>query len=538
MKKQAIQVLAFLLVGSTLAHASELKEAQASEIKDDNLANLIERNSENCKFTFFSEGDDILDLRGKKGFPCFDLKSGRDILALDPGDYPTGTTVFTGPGRDIVVLPDGDDKVFAFNDEDEEYILRGGNDYVVIPGILATGINIPGRAGRTIIKPGSGRDRIIFGDMSRAEIARMRSPNLEVWGNDPGNLKLEAVCGRYFDSRNIDVTFPENAHEKKVDVEAFGCGLSFPRQSGDLVLYQKGGRLNLTVQSDEWQEGHRPSVIKAKIDNGTSLASGFQTSAKESVFSWHGQGLASFSAEFKKENMGGKFEVSSDKYVYGVVDLSRGNAGFELVASNGIELTLKGALDANIMNFSLKSPSTVVSWYPEFGRFPLVDTKGEVPVRVVKGKKKAAKDDVEGAIRSNDVLLMTEIKRKREGMKGDQEKEDKGPISQYSGLTESENRALLYSAQVTLPVEEEEIVTGMPVNLKIYRGDREGRCIDVSVLDGDGTEPDIEAKCDEESFIADVKEYEKIRLERAGRTMEVLINGESRFQVSTIGFRK
>lgn len=517
----------------------------------DPLPELINRNSSNCEFTFFSDGDDVLDLRGETGQPCFDLKGGRDILALDEKNFPKGVTVFTGPGQDIVLTGNGDDIVTTFDDEDEEFILRGGDDILIVEGVLAEGFSAPGEAPRTRIKMGSGHDKVTFGFADFDNSIRLRSPNLEVWGEHQGLLEIDGYCGRYFDGRAIDFTMPLTDPEKSVIVNTKGCGLSFVRQAGDLQLEQIGGRLNLSMRPQENTLENAPARIVGNVKEGAAFSGSFEISSRDSEFVWEGFGLAALNVNFLDNYMGGVFDIKTSKAFFGTLDLSYGNASISATALESAEVVLQGALSGNRINIDLIAPTINLTWFPSFGRFPEITTSRSGVVADLVGRQDAIEDDVLKGISISDNRVAVRLEAKhnallaKEPVSGEQEEssaEDKPSrikekAPRYDDLKESEKTEVYYSVSATTSIVEDVNVVAGKVKMSIHSSSGGEGCIEMRISDEDKKMEDLYVPCDGQVFVADVSSYEQITLKRDGNEMVVEINGDTQFRVDTLTVR-
>lgn len=505
---------------------------------------MIDRNSQSCDFTFFSNGDDTLDLRGNTGSSCFDLKAGRDILSLDPENFPEGTRVFTGPGRDIVVLPDGPDYVVGYDDTDEEYVLRGGDDEVVIDGRLATGGRTPGTAPKTVIRPGSGQDRISFGMNGSEGVVRFRSPDLEIWGDEPGSTSFDGYCGRIVDDRFIDVTFPLNRPDRSVDVRTDGCGLSFPRQSGPLNLYQEGGRLSLSMRRESAIDPVVPATLSARVRDGSALALSVETAAGASNFEWQGYGLAAINADFSSDDMGGSYKIASQGTVYGSIGLGAGNASFDMKSARGIELAMSGALGDNAMSVYLSAPTISINWSVDAGRFPDVNILDQSDVVISTGLIEADHDEVRSILREDvarkikeELAAIDVVDPSLDAGEADEVVKPEAETIPFDDLSDTQQRELFYSALHTKPKTEVLSVETQSVELRIDRLSRDGHCYDVKVIDYDGKNADLSIDCMGDTFAEHVEEFEEILLTSGARKVSFKINEGSKFRVDTLVVR-
>jgi len=511
--------------------------AQLAYSSESGLKSLIVPNSENCEFTFFSDNDDTITFDSLGVDPCFDLKAGDDVFSLRAEAYPEGVTVYTGPGRDTLTLPNGNDVVYAYDDQDELYVLRGGNDTVRIPGVLATGGTNPGKSRETIISPGSGSDRIYFGSRKFEGAVRLRSPNIRVMADEPGKLTIDSYCGRYFDDQTIDFNLPLVVGSKAVSIDAIGCGLSLMGQAGDLNLEQEGGRLNLSVRAPRDQQ-EDPVEISAKIRNSMALWSNFEVSSKDTDFNWSGLGPASLSAKFAGDRMGGRFRMDTPESFYGSISLLYGDADFSIVAGDRIEVVLDGALSDNNMSFSLISPSTSVVWVPDGGRFPPVVTTGVGKTQALTGREIALKSQVEAAIREQDERSLAEMKAD-EGARTQAEAMVPGASSgasyvRYEQRSEAAQSSIYYSAAAVRPITEEMSVVGGVVDFGIERSPADEACLEVFVYDRDGGKEDLIVGCGENGDFKDVSRYEEIVVRRAMHDVAISINGQSGFRVDAL----
>lgn len=530
---KSISILALLVAaGPVLA-----QNATQTEV----VQTKFEKNSQNCDFTFFSQGDDRLDLRSNSGAGCFDMLSGNDRLSLSETDFSRGVRVFTGPGRDVVLLGRGDDFVTAFDDEDEEYDLRGGDDTLVISGSLASGLSAAGEAPKTIVRPGDGHDKIRFGLPGHDGSIRLRSPNIEVWSPGEGLLDVDAHCGRMFDARLFDMVFAQVSSKKTITANVSGCGLSFEDVAGDIQLEQSGGRLNMSVDNMNEGEGSSGSLVKAKIQDGSTMSATFKTSLRESDFIWEGFGLASINAAFISNEMGGAFTVKSEDSFYGTANLAKGNASMNITAGDTIELLIENALGSNDMSFDLRAPSVTIVWHPNVGDFPAFKTNGDDTLRSVKGRAEKSDNLVLSAVSAiydRDTFAYNSVLEQMvEGEDGkmipiqgmaDWEHPLEEPV-EYEAMSPQDQMSFYYSVLASDPIVSEKSVSVERVTFKIEGLGR--KCLDVHMIDTTGKKDTTLLECGGTPFAGDVTAYNKLVLQSEDREMTIDINGSSEFRV-------
>lgn len=546
MKKTGAVLLLFASTALPV-HAQEESEAGRS------LSGLIQENSENCDFTFFTHSDDILDLRSDAETVCVDLLSGRDILALGKDDYPGGMTVYTGAGRDIVLLPDGDDVVITYDDEDEEILTRGGNDKVVMRGRLAEGQERPGRAPKTKVSMGTGDDRLEFGMPGSEGVVRLRSPDLEIRAGEWGKLDVDAYCGRHSDHRTVDLSFLENSARKSVSIDADGCGISLRRQSGPLRLRQVGSRLDLMVRPEFGAIYEFPAPLDVDVEKGASISASFESSSKDSVVNWQGFGFASLNFDLRSNEMGGKFDVESGGPLYATVDLAEGEVVANLRSGDEIEMVLAGAMTTSRMSFELAARQVRVHWYPEFGRFPSLRIADEAEVTRVSGKADAEEMGVRAAIDDwairDGMVIATKagessiFMSKKDRVSGDGDQSTSSDFGSekpllFDEMNEVEQAKSLYSAMASAVETRTEKVETDSVEFVIQRRMKDGSCLDVMMFDVDGVHDKIRIDCDDLISSVSASNYETVRVSSGGKTMSVAINGRSGFRVDRMSVKE
>lgn len=516
-----------------------------TSVEEEPAGIAIEENSEVCGYTFYTDGDDQIALTGKIGRPCFDLKSGRDILGLDPESFPDGTDVYTGPGRDIVLLTNGPDTVESFDDMDEEIVLRGGDDTLNIQGVVAEGLAHPGRSDVTLVRTGSGHDKITFGLKGAGDVVRLRSPNIVVDTEGTGSLTSQMRCNRFLDTHTVDLSIPSSGKTKALHLFLQGCGLSLGRQSSNIELSQKGGRLNMSVRSPAYELEHGSATVNANVTDGSLLAASFETSAIDTVFSWQGYGVAAANFNFIDQDMGGDFNIETADRFYATADVSMGHAAIAATAGRLAELILLGSQhNSSSFDVTLSAPEVVVSWYPDAGEFPGIKTPEVFAYSARDGKKFAADDDVISALDrkyEREAALHAADSRRSEASaiskEARREARENAPDTtapmRYEEVNENKQIEMLHSARSVRPVSKEMTSRIKNVDFEIYRSGNLG-CFDLLMQDLDGKRPDVKVACEDSSATFDASHYEVIELESDGGNLRVEFNSPDGFRVDRL----
>jgi len=325
---------------------------------------LVQKNSEVCGFSFFTDEDDSLDFNDNGSEACFDMMGGDDVLILNRSDFADGVVVFTGQGRDTSWLTNGNDKITDEGGNDREIRTFDGDDHIVV--------NLPAdrdafrgveKAEVTDIIPGPGKNMIRIGENIPTNAVARINPNIRLWPEIGAQDDLNITCGRPWIADVIDLQVPNANEGTTVDIDSHGCGLSLESLHGDMTLRQIGGRLvvdtDRSVSKFEKQSGQMK--LLGVVEAGTGLFMEVSKSSIQTDFKWEGSGVAMLSLDLEDDKQGGTFDIASSNQV--VFERSgSGEASVTLASETGISARYTATSSAANDRISLSAPNTTFLW--------------------------------------------------------------------------------------------------------------------------------------------------------------------------------
>lgn len=486
----------------------------------------------NCPFTFFSEGDDIIDFRSGGSGTCFDMLAGSDTLVVARESFPEGIEAFTGRGADRIWASDGPDRVVDLGGEDADIRTYGGDDTIEI---LLPIDEDPFRGfestSRSEIRPGSGYNQILISqDLPSNAYARF-SPQSWFWFEGESRNLVRADCGRPQDAETFDLRVVEAPETADLRVEVTGCGAGFFGQHGNLSIEQLGGRFALSTEGEKFRRKlaeHDP-VITGNVVASTGAFIELSKSSPESDLRWEGPGIAVFRSAFE-EASGGTFRIESGADVVAEVDLSPARVDYLFAAEGGVTLKLLSRFAQTNETIRLAGSRMDVSWsYLGGGAFPSINNTLVQEV---------------DAIRVTPPVI--------EYYKGSLEQKAKAmfDVMRQGGMTDATNTDINPRVPEIGPLEPESLpfrITPGGTRLTIVArdpGTGTGACLAAEVIDSDGDLPPLSAICADGAGrnvaleIEKAAEYERIRLSGPGtpegQPIEIEINGDSGFAVNRL----
>jgi hypothetical protein len=484
---------------------------------------VAQQNSENCGFSFFTEGDDRLDFRHAVENPCFDMMGGDDMLILNRKDFGEGVRVFTGAGRDTSWLTDGDDKITDINGEDRDIRTFDGNDHIVFElGADRDAFRGVETFQVTDVAPGRGKNLIRIGENIATNAVARVSPNLRLWPEAGGENDVNITCGRPWISDVTDLLVAAGPQGSHVDVSSDGCGLAFEAQHGRVKLEQIGGRLaiNTDPEGNRFEEQHGELYLTGTVKAGTGMFLEITRSDPRTDFDWEGTGVAMLSLDLEDAAYGGTFSVASTGQV--VYERSGpGSVAADLISEAGVMVRYRSSDQAPKDFLRLAGPAAKVNWQWGSGlSFPQITnqvslTQEWVSFEIPNNPFLAEADEV---IRTDDynvsgtidVLPQIIPPEKVEATRGLPEK-----------LVEEMRTATLGPAKAALEMD--------------FRAARDEGCVQIKLTGptlsethscGEG-EVDVEGAADIRSISITLK----------GKTMLVDVNGTANFHISDLSFR-
>lgn len=522
-------IMASFLVAST----GQPLLAQEQE-KDDGMA--LERNSEACGFTYFTDKADNLDLRGTGDVACFDLKGGDDILILNRDLFPQGAQIYSGTGRDMVWATDGPDLIQDKDGEDREIRAFGGDDIIQIHLGTATD---PARrltsTQRTDLFPGTGNNRVeIGGGITGDAVARV-SPDLWMVSEAGATDTVVGTCGRpaiVTDGYDIRSTaIPETT---TISYDLSGCDLGVFGLYGDADITMKGGRLALQTYSEGFRvpAGENLPLISGEIVGGTGLVLDLDKSAPESNLTWEGSGSAFLRSRIHDPQSGGRFALRSAREVHYQGDLAAGDLQLDLAAQSMVRLDLVARGKSGSNRFSIAASRMDIAWRLDGeGGFPQIIN--DVPVTYMETSFILPQMPLIAARPPSD----TPVEAPATEATGDDEETEEAADSEADESAPDEGPTSLQIVQTERVIEPGQ--TRLRIELR-RDNDRFARCVSVSVVDMEGRLPEQSARCTgalsslERIVLPDAAGYEMIRIKGDGVDLEIPINAASRFRVNQL----
>jgi hypothetical protein len=480
-----------------------------------------DKNSAFCSFTYFSNNADNLDFRGGDAQRCFDMKGGDDILILNREQFPAGVRVFTGTGRDTTWTTDADDYVYDLDGMDKEIRTYDGNDIVDIETELDRdpfrGIE---SSDRTIVKMGSGRNTLTFGRKVTVNSIARTSPDIWLTTGDEATDLVQATCGHPTISADYDLRSLEIPETSSVKYEMDGCHLGIFGLYGDADVNMSGGRLALQTYNEGFRvaAGENLPRITGHVEGGMSLMLDIDKSSPESNFTWEGPGSVFIRSRIKDAASGGSFHVQSGREIHYQGDMASGDVHFDLAARGVVKVDLVARGQSGLNRFSLAASRMDVSWrLAGQGGFPVI--VNDVPVTYQETS-----------------FILPEFDWKAVKT-----------VQTRSAQTTSPDRVInnkIPEAATDYEKVSEEVVIepgNTRLRLQLRRdNDRFGKCVSMSLIDLDGTSPELSVICTSLSdainsqVIEDATEYEQISITGDGVDIEIPINDASHFKVNRI----
>lgn len=308
-----------------------------------------------CPMSFFTDGNDTLRLRGASGAGCFDTGHGRDVLRLEPGDFPEGVTIISGRGRSILVGPNSPTEVFDQEASAEEIRTGAANDTVRVGLGFVEGavVNTP----RTEIHTGGGEDMVVVGAGLRPVFAARLGANTVVVPA-PGTLGIEAGCGRPMDAGTVDITVAQAPVDSRVFVAARGCGVALRDHAAPTVLDQVGGRTAV-------QLGVPEGTVRtdAQIARSAGLGWSVRNPSADSRLEWSGFGTAALDVAAEASGTGGAYTLTGDSTVFARVGVGAGTPVLDLLSTERVEVEIDG-LGPGLVRVGVAAPEMAVVWRP------------------------------------------------------------------------------------------------------------------------------------------------------------------------------
>lgn len=412
------------------AAAAEVSKTDAStevvKASSDPAPITLDRTSRFCPVSMFSDGDDIVDLSGSTMPPCFDLAKGNDLLKLGRSDYPQGTKVYTGEGRDSVELTDHTDEVEDSDGRDAMIATFGGDDRITLKPSALGEDRQP--LLETVVAPGTGYNQLLVGYKPGAPDRARRAQDIKVSLDAGSALKVEAGCGRFTDSQTYDIDVPNVPARTQLDAVVSGCGFALSGVEGSAGLQTEGGGLAISSDGDG-----RPS-ISSQTREGAGFLLDLSGSMNAPTIAWQGSGVASISLSGEIPYTGaasdlappaeadgneaapdwpearpGVVSVSIDGDIAARIAGKGVKAGVDLSATKAIDIRLEDGARPEYL--SLGALRVTIHWSPSLSdtEFPSIKLPASTPVYRISGQNISLSDTVDADLTRQKRIIQMQI---------------------------------------------------------------------------------------------------------------------------------
>lgn len=317
-----------------------------------------------CPLSFFTDGNDVLDLRAQVGAGCFDTGRGRDVLRIQPGDFPEGVVIVSGRGRSVLAVADSPAVVFDQEATAEEIRTGPRNDAIRL-GLGFVGAEGFVQTPPTRIITGGGDDLVVIGSGTRPVQAPRLGANATI---EPGvgALTVEAGCGRPMDADTIDATVSGAPEGARVYVQASGCGVSLRDHRASTILDQTGGRTAAQLAA---AETNTPIFFDAFMERSAGLGWGVYNPRADARLEWSGFGTGVIDVAALLPGTGGTYLASGDGTVFLRAEVGAGTPAATLMATERVEAVVEGG-GTGRARMEVAAPVMRVEWWPTGAALP------------------------------------------------------------------------------------------------------------------------------------------------------------------------